>query len=100
MPKPAKDVAASLKKKGFVPSNSDHIKYYLHVGGRRTVIRTKVSHGEKEISDNLLSLMARQLKLTRKQLMDLVDCPLSFSDYVKHLQAGNHIDGESPQGSK
>jgi len=51
----------------------------------------KISHGEKEIDDNLLSIMARQVKLTKKLFIDLIDCPLSEEQYVKHLRDGGHV---------
>ncbi len=55
------------------------------MAGKKTMIYTKISHGEKEIGDPLLSAMARQLRLTRNQLNDLIDCPLQYGDYVKIL---------------
>jgi len=44
--------------------------------GCDTGIRTWVSHGTKEISDQLLSRMAEQLNLSRQQFPDLIDCKL------------------------
>ncbi len=85
MPKPAKAVAASLEKKGFRSENSKDIHYRLYVDGKKTIVYTKISHGEKEIHDGLLGTMARQVKLTRKQFNALIDCPLNLDDYVKIL---------------
>lgn len=86
MPKPVRVVNASLCRKGFSSHNSDHTYYYLYVDGKKTLIRTKISLGEKEISDNLLSLMARQLRLSKKDFCDLIDCPLTRDQYVKRLR--------------
>lgn len=91
MPKPAKDVAASLTKKGFHSHHSDHQRFYLHVEGKKTAVRTMISHSAKEIDDNLLSLMARQVKLNKKLFADLIDCPLSQEQYVKLLREGGHV---------
>ena len=91
MPKPAKDVAAGLLRKGFVSKENDHTFYQLFVDGKKTIVSTKISHGEKEIFDPLLGMMARQLKLTRRQFNDLVDCPLEFEEYVKLLRASGHV---------
>ena len=76
MPRDAKNVAAGLKVKGFLSHDGDHHFYRLFVDGKNTGIRTKISHGEKEIGDNLLSQMAKQTKLVKKDFLDLVDCPL------------------------
>ena len=86
MPKPAKDVAAGLRKKGFQSENSKDVHYRLYVNGKKTMVCTKISHGEKEIHDGLLGAMARQLKLSRKQFNDLVDCPLQQHEYLKILR--------------
>lgn len=67
MPKAAKDVAAGLERKGFQLRDNDHSFYHLYVDGKKTMIFTKISHGEKEIHDSLLGAMARQVKLNRKQ---------------------------------
>lgn len=36
---------------------------------------TKISHGETEIGDGLIMAMSRQLKLSKSQFQDLVNCP-------------------------
>ncbi len=86
MPKAAKDVAASLLKKGFQRRNSGDVYYRLYVDGKKTIVYTMISHGEKEIHDGLLGAMARQVKLSRKQFNDLVDCPLALEQYMQLLQ--------------
>ena len=91
MPKPAKTVDTALCSKGFRSHNGDHVYYYLYVDDRKTVVRTKISHGEKEINDNLLGLMARQVKLSKKLFGDLIDCPLSYEQYVSHLRETGHV---------
>lgn len=91
MPKPAKDVTAGLQHKGFQLRENDHSFFHLFVDGKKTIVSTKISHGEKEISDSLLGMMARQVKLTRRQFNDLVDCPLTLEEYVKLLRAAGHV---------
>jgi hypothetical protein len=91
VPRPARAVDSALLQKGFRSHNSDHVYYYLHVDGRKTMIRTKISHNARDITENLLALMARQVKLTKRQFLELVDCPLTNEQYVRLLRAGNHI---------
>lgn len=92
MPRPARDVMSSLLSKGFVLRENDHAFLHLYVDGKKTAIFTKISHGEKEIGDNLLSLMARQVKLSSKQFRNLVDCPMSEQDLIDHLRSSDAID--------
>jgi predicted RNA binding protein YcfA (HicA-like mRNA interferase family) len=93
MPKGAKDVAAGLEKKGFIPRQGDHTFYHLYVNGKKTIISTKISHGEREIGDKLLGMMARQVGLSKRDFIDLVDCPLASEEYLKLLRVAKKIDG-------
>jgi hypothetical protein len=92
MPKDAKDVGAGLTKKGFQARENDHTFYHLYVEGKKTGVYTKISHGEKEIRDGLLGAMARQVKLTRKQFNDLIDCPLTADEYVKLMRKAGAVE--------
>ncbi len=85
---PRDDVEASLKKKGFNQEEGDHRFYKLIVGGKYTGICTKTSRGKeyKSLGDNLVSQMARQLRLTTKEFVSLVDCTLSGPAYVELLR--------------
>ena len=91
MPRDARTVMSAFEAKGFSRRQGDHVFFHFFVNGKKTQIYTKVSHGEKEIHDGLLGTMARQLRLTKKQMGELVDCPLSQAEYVKILQDGGHI---------
>jgi predicted RNA binding protein YcfA (HicA-like mRNA interferase family) len=92
VPKDSKEVSAGLQKKGFAAREGDHTFYHLIVNGKKTVINTKISHGEKEIGDKLLGMMARQLRLSRRDFLNLVDCPLSLDEYLLVLRQAGHID--------
>lgn len=88
-----KDIDRSLCKKGFeCVKDSDHVRYILYVNGVKTRIRTKMSHGENEIGDNLVLKMSHQLKLSKSGFMDLIRCPLSKEEYVKILRESDEIE--------
>jgi hypothetical protein len=87
----AREIKDSLIKKGFISVQRDHTYLFLYVDGRKSSIHTKISHGIKEYGDNLLSLMSRQLHLSTKQLDDLLDCPLSYDDYLSILKDKKEI---------
>ena len=92
MPKAARDVRGALAKKGFEDRQGDDVFYHLHVDGKKTKIWTKISHGAKEIHDRLLGAMARQLRLTGGQFRELVECPMSESDYIALLRDQGDIE--------
>lgn len=91
MPRDAKSVAAGLAGKGFSLREGDHHFYSLVVGGKKTGIFTKISHGEREIHDGLLAQMAKQTRLVKKDFLDLIDCPMSAAEYLKKLREGGHL---------
>lgn len=81
------DVESSLVKKGFVRDDRDHRFYRLVHEGKTTGIFTMTSHGTgyKRLGDDLVSKMAKQLKLKTKEFVDLVECPLTAEAYIALL---------------
>ena len=80
-----RNVDSALQRKGFFrDSDGDHVHYYLlRSTGERTSVKTKISHGMQgsTICAKLIGLMARQLRLTKKQFLDLIDYPLDEEGY-------------------
>jgi hypothetical protein len=86
MPRKQSDVEKSLIIKGFRKENNDHhFFHYYSKAGKKTRVFTKTSHGTREIDDGLLRLMARQVKLTKTDFDNLIDCPLDRDSYEKKL---------------
>jgi len=51
-----------------------------------------MSHGaDRDITDQLLAQMARQVHLTRRQFDQLIDCSLSQTDYEAMMRRGGFI---------
>lgn len=93
-----RDIDRALCAKGFVKDDSGDHPRYTYPG---TLMTTKVSHGSgNSIGDNLISLMAKQLKLTRAQFVDLVKCPMSEDGYRGELTKQGRLtlvpDPEAP----
>lgn len=84
MPRRRDDIIRSLTAKGFEEGGGDHIfLVYVRLDGRKTTLRTKLSRGtaHREVSDNLLGRMARQVGLAKGDFLDLIDCPLDREAY-------------------
>lgn len=93
MPRKQADVEKSLLKKGFQAGGGDHnYFFYYSIAGKKTVIRTKTSHGAHEIGDNLLAQMAKQCRLSNKDFSLLVECPLSRDNYEAKLVSVGAVD--------
>lgn len=93
MPKTKRDVDAALLRKGFVRKEGDHDFFiYYTMDGLKTRIHTKTSHGKSfDISDHLLSRMAKQVKLKSGEFRDLIDCPLSREEYERILRSNGPL---------
>jgi hypothetical protein len=82
-------IDAALRKKGFVRSvDSDHVVYRLFSTDEELLARTKMSHGMmgSSINASLISVMARQLYLTKDRFLELVDCSLNEEGYRRILE--------------
>ncbi len=84
-------VIKSLLKKGFDKINKDH-KFFIFKNEGREVLHTKVSHGKKDLSKYLISLMSKQCKLSKEDFIDLVNCPLSKAQYIEKLRQKEMLD--------
>ena len=88
---PTKDLISGLQKKGFEYTSTGrqpHEKLRLFVNGKKTGISVPISRSSKikEYGSDLINIVKRELKLeTSKQVVDLVDCPLSYGDYLNIL---------------
>jgi len=100
MPLKVRDVVSSLEAKGFERSEGDHSFFvYYSTQGKKSTVRTKVSHGSgnKDISDGLVGMMARQCKLSVKEFRNLVDCPLSRDQYEEILMTKGSVDSPAAE---
>jgi hypothetical protein len=80
-------IEQSLKKKGFICERGrDHLTFTFYLDGKRRA-RTYISHGSSSggISSKLISDMANQCFLTKKEFLELVDCTLSQKQYTERL---------------
>ncbi len=94
MQRSKQSVERALRLKGFEARETHH-RYFIYVTtqGERTSITTKTSHGgRRDLSDPLLSQMARQCKLNRAQFLELVDCPLDRDAYEAILRSQGGIE--------
>lgn len=103
MPLKRRDVMAALESKGFSRRGGDHAYFiYRTERGTLTDVRTKTSHGRggADISDSLLSRMARQCHMSNPQFRDFVDCSLTRRGYEFVLVDANIIQpDELPEGA-
>jgi hypothetical protein len=81
-----RDIDRSLPEKGFAREKGDHVYFSFLYEGKDCGISTYFSHGDREIGDPLIARMAKQLKLSKRDFVRLVECPMNQSDYVERLR--------------
>ena len=94
MPRKARVVERGLLRKGFRITYTHHRRFVYHTldGEEPQTVSTIMSHGaDRDVSDQLIAKMARQLHLTRRQFDDLIDCRLSQLDYEAMLRRNGLI---------
>jgi hypothetical protein len=91
MPLPAKEIRASLLRKGFQRRNGQDVYLHLWADGKKTPVYTKISHGEREVHDSLIASMAKQVKLSKRQFFELVECSIDAEEYLRLMRDGRHI---------
>lgn len=76
------DVEAGLRRKGFRQVDTHHRYFVYHTeSGLKSRIRTRTSHGGRDLDLWLLTQMAKQCRVSRSEFLDLVDCPLGQKTY-------------------
>jgi hypothetical protein len=87
-----RDIDAALKRKGFrSEQGSKHTKYHFVFEGHDTGVVTFLSRSYDQYGEVLQSKVARELGLTRGELRDFVDCPLSLEEYTGLLKGRGKI---------
>lgn len=79
-------VERGLTSKGFRPSEGDHLRFVFYYGGKKTEIRTMVSHNSRDIGDELIHRMATQTRLSKSDFVELISCTLSEVEYIAKLR--------------
>jgi hypothetical protein len=76
------EVEAGLRRKGFRQADTHHRYFVYHTrAGLKSRIRTRTSHGGRDLDAWLLAQMAKQCGVSRSEFLDLVDCPLDQKTY-------------------
>jgi len=75
--------ALLLKLEAVEDKSRRHPRYEIYDETGKLVGSTHISHGARDINDSLLTLMARQLKITTSEFRAIVVCELERLDYLR-----------------
>jgi predicted HD phosphohydrolase len=90
----------ALLAKGFVEDTTHHHMYWYCLDGKKTSVRTRTSHGEKQFDDSLLSMRRKQLgNLSKEQMIDFIECPFTAEQLRQHLLEKEIVIPRDPNAS-
>lgn len=108
-----RDLASALGKKGFASDgsekNKDHDFFYFVVDGRKSQVYTKLSRGTdyKTLGNGIVAKIAKQMRLSKKELHTFVECSLTKEGYAQKLydlgvipQPATPPDATTPRNSR
>ena len=81
----------ALLNKGFESVESHHTMLWLVVGGGRRNIHTWISHGQRKADDRLLNHIARELHLSKPELLLFIRCEIGYERYVELMKERGHL---------
>lgn len=86
MTKKVRDIRAALLRKGFQEEpDAHHVYFWFYFEGKRSTIKTYVSHGATDIGAPLISMMGKQTRIGKDGFLRLVDCSMDEVAYTKIL---------------
>ncbi|MEA3340441.1 MAG: hypothetical protein U9R15_10795 [Chloroflexota bacterium] len=71
---------ALTSKLEFERHDSHHRIYRLYLDGQ-LVARTFLSHGQRELTDFHIDQMVKQMRLSRREFLDAIECSLNRKVY-------------------
>ncbi len=89
-----REAEALFDKLQLVTQTSHHKTATLYYEGR-AIIRTRISHGQGDISPIIVAKMRSQLKVSEQQLRKLIECSMSYEDYIRLLKQKGLISGNA-----
>jgi len=75
--------ALVLKLEAEEDRSRKHPRYKLFDNTGAFVATTHISHGVSDINDDLLTLMARQLRIRTSEFRAIIICELGRQDYLR-----------------
>ncbi len=85
------EVARIFEKLRLDVRSTKH-RYGWFIFEGKKVLRVHYSHGKGDIPGRVTDKIRSQLKLTQKDFRKLIDCPMSFEDYIAVLKRKGYIE--------
>ena len=85
-----REIEKIFKKLDLKVRTTGHNYGWFIVNGKK-ILRVHYSHGKGDIPGNVENKIRGQLKLSQRDFKELVDCPLTYEDYIRLLKQKGFI---------
>ncbi len=86
-----KEIEKIFRKLDLNVRSTGHQYGWLLVNGKK-ILRVHYSHGRGDIPGKVINKIRGQLKLSKRDFKDLIECPLTYEDYITILKQKGFID--------
>ena len=86
-----KEIEKIFKKLNLKIRSTSHNYGWLIVNGKK-IVRFHYSHGKGEIPEKVVNKIRGQLKLSKKDFKALINCLLTYEDYLALLKEKGLIE--------
>lgn len=86
-----KEIEKIFRKLDLNVRSTGHQYGWLLVNGTK-ILRVHYSHGRGDIPGKVINKIRGQLKLSKRDFKDLIECPLTYEDYISILKQKGFID--------
>ena len=84
------ETESALKRIGGIIDKSDHRNFKIVVDGH-TVTKVSISHSWRKLGDYELGLIAKQAKLSKRELFDIIKQKNGLDWYREHLRLKGYL---------
>lgn len=85
------EIEKIFKKLDLKVRSTGH-KYGWLIVKDKKILRVHYSHGKGDIPNKIVNKIRGQLKLSQKDFIELINCPLTLEDYINLLKQKRIID--------
>ncbi len=86
-----KEIEKIFRKLDLNVRSTGHQYGWLLVNGKK-ILRVHYSHGRGDIPGKVINKIRGQLKLSKRDFKGLIECPLTYEDYIAILKQKGFID--------
>lgn len=87
-----REIEKIFRKLNLKVRSTGHNYGWLIVNNKK-ILRVHYSHGKGDVPPVIVNKIRGQLKLSQKDFVELINCPLTYEDYINILKQKGILEG-------